>query len=467
MFKKIQYFSQTEFDQFSTSSLITRTNNDITQVQTFINMFLRVCLMAPFMCIGGIVMALAKSKTMSMILVVSMPVMFLFIIIIGKYSIPLSKKMQEKVDEINHVIREKLTGLRVARAFGTEEYESERFDRVNTDFMNNTINMNTLMGVMIPGLNLILYATTVALIYFGGHQIANTTSGIPIGDVIAVIQYVMQIMMSVMMLSMIFVMYPRASTSATRINEVLDTELAIKSKENAIVESDKKGYLKFQNVSFTFPKAASPALENISFESKPGEVTAIIGSTGSGKSTLINLIPRFYDVMEGEILVDDINVKDFDVEALRRKIGLVPNATDEEVIKAAELARADAFIRTLPGGYNCMLQESATNLAQGEKQLLTIARAILSDSAIMILDEATSSVDTRTEVLIQQAMENLMKGRTSFVIAHRLSTIKDADMIIYMQEGDIKEVGTHNDLLKEDGLYAALYNSQFAENNAS
>lgn len=292
VFKKIQYFSQTEFDQFSTSSLITRTNNDITQVQTFINMFLRVCLMAPFMCIGGIVMALAKSKTMSMILVVSMPVMFLFVIIIGKYSIPLSKKMQEKVDEINLVIREKLTGLRVARAFGTEEYESERFDRVNTDFMNNTINMNTLMGVMIPGLNLILYATTVALIYFGGHQIANTTSGIPIGDVIAVIQYVMQIMMSVMMLSMIFVMYPRASTSATRINEVLDTELAIKSKKNAIVESDKKGYLKFQNVSFTFPKAASPALENISFESKPGEVTAIIGSTGSGKSTLINLIPR-------------------------------------------------------------------------------------------------------------------------------------------------------------------------------
>ena len=324
IFRKVQYYSQTEFDGFSTSSLITRTNNDVVQVQTFMNMLLKVCLMAPVMCIGGVVLALAKSVTMSMILIVSLPVMIAFVLIIARLASPLSRKMQEKLDEINLVTREKLTGIRVARAFGTEQFEEERFNRVNDEFMVNTVRMNSVMGIMIPGLSLILYATMVALIAFGGYQIINIHTAIPIGDIIAVIQYVMQIMMSVMMLSMIFVMYPRAAVSAGRINEVLDTVPVVADCDGAVTETGIKGYVSFRDVTFTFPNAEAPALEHISFDSSPGEVTAVIGSTGSGKSTLINLIPRFYDVQEGAILVDGVNVKEMSLETLRGKIGLVP-----------------------------------------------------------------------------------------------------------------------------------------------
>lgn len=324
VFRKIQYFSQKEFDEFSTSSLITRTNNDVVQVQTFINMILRISLMAPFMCIGGIILAFEKNAAMSMILIVSMPVMVIFVLIIGKKSTPLSQMMQEKLDRINQVIREKLTGVRVARAFGTENYEEERFDEVNRDYMKNAIKMNTTMGILMPGLSLVLYATTVALLGFGGYQVVNSASGLLIGDVIAVIQYAMQIMMSVMMLSMVFVMYPRASVSSQRICQVLNKEPSIQNMDNAVKESELKGYVSFRDVTFTYPGSDEPAIKNISFESKPGEVTAVIGSTGCGKSTLINLIPRFYDIQQGEILVDGINVKQYDMEVLRKKIGIVP-----------------------------------------------------------------------------------------------------------------------------------------------
>ena len=373
-------------------------------------MLLRVARMAPIMCVGGIVMALGKSITMSMILLISMPIMTIFVIIIGRYATPLSTKIQEKLDEINLVTREKLTGVRVARAFGTEEFEEKRFEEVNNSFKENAIKMNTVMGILMPGLSLILYATTVALLGFGGYQIVNNSQSIPIGDIIAVIQYVMQIMMSVMMLSMIFVMYPRASVSAKRINEVLDTESSINSSDDAITDTAKKGYVSFKDVSFTFPNANSPVLEHISFDSAPGEITAIIGSTGCGKSTLINLIPIFYDVQQGEILVDGVNVKDMDVKTFRNKIGLVPqksflfkgsiaenvnygnqNISVSNVERSIKIAQSYDFVMAKEGGCDAPIFQGGSNVSGGQRQRLAIARAINKNPEIYIFDDSFSA----------------------------------------------------------------------------
>lgn len=485
VFRKIQYFSQTEFDSFSTSSLITRTNNDVVQVQLFINMFLRICLMAPFMAVGGIIMAFAKSTTMSMILVISMPIMVIFVLMIARLATPLSKKMQDKLDEINLVTREKLTGIRVARAFGTEEYEIERFDRVNRDFMKNVIKMNTTMGILMPGLNLILYATTVALIAFGGYQIIHSAVGIPIGDVIAVIQYVMQIMMSVMMLSMIFVMYPRASVSAQRINEVLDAEPVIKTRKDPITESSRKGYLSFKNVTFTFPDADSPAIENISFDSSPGEVTAIIGSTGSGKSTLINLIPRFYDAQQGEILVNGINVKDYDISRLRNKIGLVPqkaflfkgtiseniqfgdpSASEDRIIEAVKIAQSYDFVTAKDGGFESPISQGGANISGGQKQRLSIARAIVRKPEIYVFDDSFSALDFKTDAALRKALLAEAKDATVVMVAQRVSTIMGADRILVLEDGKCVGMGTHDALLKTCDVYQEIVYSQLGKEEA-
>ena len=480
IFTKVEYFSQAEIDTFSTASLITRTNNDITQVQNFMVMFLRVILTAPIMCVVGIMLAYSKNPKMSSILVVSMPVMVFIISLIGRRAMPLSRKMQTRIDRINLIMREKLSGIRVIRAFGTEDYEEKRFDGANKDLMNNAMKMMHAMSLLGPSLILILNLTVVGLLWRAGQGIG--TEPVMPGDILAIIQYVMQIMMSVTMLSMIFVMYPRCAASADRICEVLDTENSIGDPAVPKLSDGQRGYLTFRDVSFYFPGAKEPAVSHVSFEAKPGETTAIIGSTGSGKTALVGLIPRFYDVQEGEVLVDGVNVKDYDRRTLRRKIGYVPqkallfkgtimenirygrlDATDEEVIAAAKAAHIHNFIMQQPGGYQMVLDEETSNISQGQKQLLTIARAILADNKILILDEATSSVDTRTEMQIQKAMNNLMKGRTSFVIAHRLSTIKDADLILVMKDGDIIEQGNHKELLEKGGFYAELYNSQFEQ----
>jgi len=482
VFRKVQYFSQTEFDNFSTSSLITRTNNDVIQVQNFMNMLLRVCLMAPIMCVGGIIMALAKSTSMSMILLISMPIMILFVLLIGKIVMPLSIKMQTKLDEINLVTREKLTGIRVARAFGTENFEENRFDKVNKDFMKNAMKINTTMGIMMPGLSLILYATMVALIAFGGYQIINMTSAIPIGDVIAVIQYVMQIMMSVMMLSMIFVMYPRAAVSAKRINEVLDTASIIATNENATQETAQKGYVSFRNVTFTFPNAISPVLENISFDSAPGEVTAIIGSTGSGKSTLVNLIPRFYDVQQGEVLVNGVNVKDMDLEVLRGKIGLVPqkaflfkgtiaenvgygneNPTEEDVEHAIKIAQSYDFVMDKDGGFEAPISQGGTNVSGGQRQRLAIARAIARKPEIYIFDDSFSALDFKTDAALRKALLEEAKDATVILVAQRVSTIMNADRILVLEDGKCVGLGKHDQLLESCEVYKQIVYSQLSK----
>lgn len=485
IFRKVQYYSQTEFDGFSTSSLITRTNNDVVQVQTFMNMLLKVCLMAPVMCIGGVVLALAKSVTMSMILIVSLPVMIAFVLIIARLASPLSKKMQEKLDEINLVTREKLTGIRVARAFGTEQFEEERFRRVNDEFMVNTVRMNSVMGIMIPGLSLILYATMVALIAFGGYQIINIHTAIPIGDIIAVIQYVMQIMMSVMMLSMIFVMYPRAAVSAGRINEVLDTVPVVADCDGAVTETGIKGYVSFRDVTFTFPNAEAPALEHISFDSSPGEVTAVIGSTGSGKSTLVNLIPRFYDAQEGEILVDGVNVKEMSLETLRGKIGLVPQKAflfrgtiaenvgyGQEVPNQANVehavmtAQSYDFVTAKEGGFEAPISQGGANVSGGQRQRLAIARAIARKPEIYIFDDSFSALDYKTDAALRKALLSEAKEATVILVAQRVSTIKNADRILVLEDGRCVGQGRHEELMKSCEVYREIVYSQLTQEEA-
>ena len=485
IFRKVQYYSQTEFDGFSTSSLITRTNNDVVQVQTFMKMLLKVCLMAPVMCIGGVVLALAKSVTMSMILIVSLPVMIAFVLIIARLASPLSRKMQEKLDEINLVTREKLTGIRVARAFGTEQFEEERFNRVNDEFMVNTVRMNSVMGIMIPGLSLILYATMVALIAFGGYQIINIHTAIPIGDIIAVIQYVMQIMMSVMMLSMIFVMYPRAAVSAGRINEVLDTVPVVADCDGAVTETGIKGYVSFRDVTFTFPNAEAPALEHISFDSSPGEVTAMIGSTGSGKSTLINLIPRFYDVQEGAILVDGVNVKEMSLETLRGKIGLVPQKAflfrgtiaenvgygqDEpnqaNVEHAVMTAQSYDFVTAKEGGFDAPISQGGANVSGGQRQRLAIARAIARKPEIYIFDDSFSALDYKTDAALRKALLSEAKEATVILVAQRVSTIKNADRILVLEDGRCVGQGRHEELMKSCEVYREIVYSQLTQEEA-
>lgn len=481
VFRKVQYFSQTEFDNLSTSSLITRTNNDVLQVQTFVNMLLRMSLMAPIMCIGGIIMAIEKSSSMSMILFVSMPMLLIFVVVIAKKAMPLSTAMQKKLDEINLVIREKLTGIRVARTFSTEDFEERRFEAVNKDFMDNSIKMNTVMAIIMPGLNLILYSTMLALLAFGGYKIINNVS-IPIGDIIAVIQYVMQIMMSVVMLSMIFIVYPRASVSANRINEVLQSQYSIRNKENAIKDTDKKGYIEFKNVSFSFPNADKPAIYNISFKSNPDEVTAIIGSTGSGKSTLINLIPRFYDVSDGEIFVDGVNIKDMDIDVLRAKIGFVPqkaflfkgsikdnisygnpNKSEDMVENALKIAQSYDFVMEKEDGVHSLISQGGTNVSGGQKQRLAIARAISRKPEIYIFDDSFSALDFKTDSKLRKALFEEIKGSTVIIVAQRVSTIKNADRIIVLEDGNCVGIGRHEELLENCEVYKEIVYSQLSK----
>lgn len=481
VFRKVQEFSQAEFDTLSTSSLITRTNNDVIQIQTFINIFLRVSLLSPIMAVGGIVMALAKSVSMSMILLISMPVLLVFLFSRAKKIMPLSTEMQQHLDRINLVIREKLTGIRVARTFGTENYEEERFEKVNRSFMEHSIQLGTVMATLMPMLNLILYGTSIALISFGGAKIIRGSS-IPIGDVIAVVQYVMQIMMSVLMLSMIFFVYPRASVSSKRIHEVLNIEVSIQNPISPIRFTDRHGLLSFRNVTFAFPSASTPALKNISFDSNPGEVTAIIGSTGSGKSTLLNLIPRFHDVQEGEITIDGINIKDLDLSFLRSKIALVPQKTflfqgtieenvnfgneslcSKKVEHALKIAQSYDFVTEKQEGLLSPVMQGGTNLSGGQRQRLAIARAIAREPEIYLFDDSFSALDFKTDSSLRRALLSETKHATVILVAQRISTVKDADRILVLEKGHCVGIGKHEELLKNCNVYREIVSSQLSK----
>ncbi|MDO4765650.1 MAG: ABC transporter ATP-binding protein [Eubacteriales bacterium] len=479
IFAKAQYFSQSEFDTFTTSSLITRTNNDVVQVQQFLAMFLRISLLAPIMFLGGIIMTLIKSPKLSLVLLVSMPILVLFVAWMAKKAMPLSAKMQEKLDYINLITREKLKGIRVARSFNMENYEETRFQKSNEDFTNYSIRMNTLISLAMPVLILILYLTMVAVVGIGGFQILQSAT-IPVGDIIAVIQYITQIMMAVMMLSMLFVMYPRASVSATRLKEVLDTENSVlESETSSPFPTDDQLTLRFEDVSFRFPHAESYAISGISFTAQSGQVTAIIGSTGSGKSTLIDLIPRFYDVSTGKITINDIDIRQIALSSLREKIGYIPqkaflfrgsiaenidfteqNLSQESLEEVLHIAQSHDFVMAKDDQLETKVSQSGLNFSGGQKQRLAIARAIAKNPDIYIFDDSFSALDFKTDAMLRRALLEHTKNAVVLIVAQRISTIKNADRILVLEDGKIVGSGKHEALLKDCEVYREIVYSQ-------
>ena len=497
VFTKVESFSLEEFDEKGTASLIIRTTNDITQIQRLVLTMLRMFLRAPLIFIGGIIMAVSKDAKLSLVFLVILPILSIIIFFVAKKSMSLFKSMQIKLDKLNLVLREYLTGIRVIRAFDREVYEKKKFHKANLNLTETAIKVNKLMAILMPLMILILNLTIVAIIWFGSIRIES--GGMQVGDLMAFIQYASRIMFSLIMVSMIFIMLPRAAVSANRINEVLEVKPKIKDpiilKDNKLEveknglksesyrsEKDKRGYLEFDKVSFCYQGAEEPVLKNISFRANPGELTAIIGSTGSGKSTLINLIPRFYDVTSGRILTDGVDIRELTQEKLRAKIGLVPqkavlftgtiaenisfgnnNLSRDEIIRAAEIAQAAEFISTMKQGYDSPIAQGGTNLSGGQKQRLAIARALAKHPEIYIFDDSFSALDFKTEAKLRVAIKKEIKNATALVIAQRVTTVMDADQIIVLDEGKIVGIGKHQELIKACKVYREIVASQLSE----
>lgn len=481
VFNHVSNFSLEEFDKIGTASMITRTTNDITQVQQVLIMMLRMMMMAPMMCIGGVIMAVSKDATLTLVLVVVIPVLAAIIFGIVRKGIPLFKSIQKKIDRLNLVMREGLTGIRVIRSFNRIEHETQRFDEANRDLTNTMIKVNKLMAYLMPVVMLIMNLSSVAIIWFGGLRI--DAEKMAVGDLMAFLQYAMQIMFSLVMVSMMFVLIPRASASAVRINEVLDMEPVIEDPAQSNAKSSSmRGHIEFQDVTFSYPGAEQPAVQNISFIANPGETTAIIGGTGSGKSTMINLIPRFYDVESGRVLVDGIDVRDIPQHELRQKIGFVPqkamlftgtiadnirygkeDATDEEVQHAAEIAQAAGFISRMEDGYDSQIAQGGTNVSGGQKQRLSIARALVRDAEIYIFDDSFSALDFKTDAKLRAALKNETKESTVLIVAQRVSTVMNADRIIVLNESKVAGVGTHHELMETCDVYREIVFSQLSE----
>ncbi len=477
-FSKVESFSLNEFDKMGTATLITRTTNDIIQVQMVTVMIIRMMVAAPMMCIGGIIMALSKDKQLSLVLLVALPILALFIGIAAKFGLPLFRSIQVKIDNMNLVLREYLTGIRVIRAFNRTEHENERFKKTNEDLTNNYIKVNRLMAFLMPTVMLIMNLTTIAILWFGGMRIEN---GMDVGSLIAFTQYAMQIMFSVLMVTMMFIMVPRAQAAAIRINEVLEINPDIVDPINPKSTNDIKGVVEFKDVSFSYHGAEQPAISNINFVAKSGEVTAIIGGTGSGKSTLVNLITRFYDVDNGSVLVDGVDVRNLTQKELRNKIGFVPqksvlfsgtikenikfgnqDATDYEVIKALEIAQATDFIQEKEEGLEHMISEGGTNVSGGQKQRLSIARAIIRKPEILVLDDSFSALDFKTDAKLRKALKKEATNSTVFIISQRVSTVMDADRIIVLDNGKIEGIGIHKELLENCPVYKEIVSSQLS-----
>ncbi|WP_136607245.1 ABC transporter ATP-binding protein [Paenibacillus dokdonensis] len=483
VFHHVQNFSLQEFDKLGTASLITRTTNDITQIQQVLTMILRMMISAPMMCIGGIIMAVSKDAKLSLVIVVVVPVLAGAIAIIAGKGIPLFKAMQVRLDKLNRVLRENLTGMRVIRSFNRIEHEQKRFNEANFDLTQTAVKVNKIMAAMMPIMMLVMNFSTIAIVYFGGMRISN--GHMQVGDLMAFIQYAMQIMFSLIMVSMIFVMVPRASASATRINEVLDMKPQIidpvRTGESASV-SQQRGYLEFQDVTFSYPGAEQPAIHHISFSAAPGETTAIIGGTGSGKSTLLSLIPRFYDVDSGSVKVNGQNVTDMTQEELRAKIGFVPQkavlftgtiadnlrygkteATDEELRQAADIAQATEFITKMKDGFDSEISQGGNNVSGGQKQRLSIARALVRRPEIYVFDDSFSALDFKTDAKLRAALKEVTADATVLLVAQRASTVMDADRIIVLDEGRIAGIGKHRELMETCDVYREIVSSQLSE----
>lgn len=480
VFERVENFSLHEFNQIGTASLITRTTNDITQIQQVVMIMLRMMLYAPMVAIGATIMAVRKDAKLSLIILVAMPILIISIGLILKRAVPLFKSMQKKVDNLNRVLRENLIGVRVIRVFNKVDLERKRFKNASLDLCQVATKANQTITLLMPLMMLIVNISIISVVWFGGIRIDN--GEMQVGDLMAFIQYLSQIMFALMMLSMMFVMIPRASASATRINEILDIEKTLSDKENAIKDTDKKGFVEFKNVSFSYEKDTEKVLNNISFVSKPGEVTAIIGGTGSGKSTLVKLIPRFFDATEGEVLVDGVNVKDLEQHALRSKIGYVPqkailfsgtifenlkygkeNATEEEIKKAIEIAQAKEFVDNMQDKENSFIAQGGTNVSGGQKQRLSIARAIVKKPEIYIFDDSFSALDFKTDAALRASLLKETKDSTVILVAQRVSTVMDATRIIVLDDGRVAGIGTHDELLKTCDIYNEIVSSQLSK----
>ncbi|MGA2976716.1 MAG: ABC transporter ATP-binding protein [Spirochaetia bacterium] len=481
IFTHVTRFSLHEIDKLGTPSLVTRSTNDVTQVQMFTLIMMRMIISAPIMAIGGIILAVSKDAGLSWVIIVVIPLLAATIITVAMKGFPLFRSIQKKIDKINLVLREGLTGVRVIRAFNRIEDEKGRFRDASFDLMQTSIQVNRMMAALMPILMLVMNLTTVTIIWFGSLRIDRGTSNV--GNMMAFLQYAMQILFSLLMASLLFIMLPRAQASADRINEVLATAPSIKDPEQARdTESARKGYIEFQNVTFSYHGAEEPAVSGITFAACPGEVTAIIGSTGSGKSTLINLIPRFYDVDSGSILIDGVDIREMSQKALRAKIGLVPqkailfsgtiaenirygkrDADDAEVAKAAETAQATEFISAMKDGFDSVIAQGGTNVSGGQKQRLSIARALVKKPEIYLFDDSFSALDFKTDARLRAALRKETAEATVLIVGQRVATIMDADRIIVLDEGRIAGMGTHKELYAACEVYREIVASQLSE----
>ena len=476
VFEKVESFSLTEINEVGTASLITRTTNDINQVQMVVIMMMRMMLSAPIMIVGALIMALRKDVELSKVILVVIPIIIVTIVIIAKFTLPMFQKMQDKIDKLNLVVRENLTGIRVIRVFNKVEAEQERFNQASLEVSRIATMANRLMGALMPLMMLILNLSIIAVIWFGGIRFND--GDLLVGDLMAFIQYLTQVMFSLLMLTMMFVLIPRAQASAVRINEVLEMESPIQEPKEAI-QPQLKGYVEFKNVSFGYEGAEEYAISNISFVAKPGEVTAIIGGTGSGKSSILNMIPRFYDAAKGEVLVDGVNVRDMNQQELRSKIGYVPqkavlftgtirdnilygkeDATDEEVRHALEIAQATDFVSKMKEGIESPISQGGTNVSGGQKQRLSIARAIVRKPEIYLFDDSFSALDFKTDAQLRAALKKETKDSTVIIVAQRVSTVMDATRILVMDEGHVVGMGTHEELLQTNEIYQQIVESQ-------
>jgi len=479
VFNQVERFSLQEFDEIGIASLITRTTNDITQVQQVVIMMLRMMISAPIMLVGGIIMALSMDAKLSLVIIVTMPVLLIAIFIIIYKGMPLFRKVQTRLDHLNLVLRENLTGIRVIRAFNREKQEQVRLRNSNKNLTDVSIQVNRVMAFMMPIMMLVMNLTVVAIIWFGGMRIDNGV--MQIGNLMAFIQYVTLILFALVMASMMFVMIPRAAVSAKRINEVIEMEPSFFDKGNQSVDQEKAS-LEFEHVNFSYPGAENPALTDINFKSGPGEVTAIIGGTGSGKSTLVHLIPRFYEISSGIIRINGVDIRAASIDEVRSKIGFVPqkallftgtiadnirygkeDATQVEMEQAVEIAQAKDFIMKQENGYQSEIEQGGSNLSGGQKQRLAIARALVRKPDIYLFDDSFSALDYKTDSKLRAALEDETKHATVLIVAQRVSTVIDADRIIVLDDGVMVGMGTHQELLATNEVYREIVTSQATE----